>query len=77
MQLGTRWNTYTAPPVELPDAVLEALAGVESELHSLSVDATTWRWTLTYLEGRPVIQLDDGTTVRQLADGSVSVEIEE
>jgi hypothetical protein len=24
----------------------------------------SWRWTLTWLEGRPIAELPDGTTVR-------------
>ena len=28
------------------------------------VDTSAWRWTLTWLEGRPVVELDDGTTLR-------------
>ena len=28
------------------------------------VDASSWRWTLTYLEHRPVVELDDGTVIR-------------
>ena len=33
-----------------------------------------WRWTLTWLEGRPVVELDDGTTIRVAPDGTVGVE---
>lgn len=33
-----------------------------------------WRWTLTWLEGRPVAELDDGTIVRIGKDGTVNVE---
>jgi len=35
---------------------------VESEL--TDTDTGSWRWTLTWLEGRPVVELDDGTTLR-------------
>ena len=33
-----------------------------------------WRWTLTWLEGRPVVELDDGTVIRVDHEGAVLVE---
>lgn len=75
MQLGTRWNVGSTPPSKLPDAVTSAIADVEAELNG--IDTTQWRWTLTWLEGRPVVQLDDGTTIRVAHDGVVSVEVVE
>ena len=62
MQLGTRWAVGATPPDRLPDAMVAAIAGVESEIAAL--DTAQWRWTLTWLEGRPVVELDDGTTLR-------------
>ena len=62
MQLGTRWAVGATPPDRLPEAMLAAVAELESELADL--DTSTWRWTLTWLEGRPVVELDDGTTLR-------------
>ena len=62
MQLGTRWSVGGEPPARLPDAVVAAVREVESEL--AEVDTTAWHWTLTWLEGRPVVELDDGTTLR-------------
>jgi hypothetical protein len=62
MQLGTRWAVGATAPDRLPDAMVAAIAEVESELGG--VDTATWRWTLTWLEGRPVVVLDDGTTLR-------------
>ncbi|MBD8660012.1 hypothetical protein IFT72_07370 [Frigoribacterium sp. CFBP 8754] len=64
MQLGTRWSVGGAAPAALPAPVVGAVAQVERELAEQGVDATTWRWTLTYLEHRPVVELDDGTTIR-------------
>ena len=80
MQLGTRWNVGDAPPAKLADAVLAAIADVESQL--AGVDAVGWRWTLTWLEGRPVVELDTstssvqatGTVIRLGHDGVVTVE---
>jgi hypothetical protein len=62
MQLGTRWEVGAEPPARLPDAVVAAVAAVEIELAGL--DTTGWRWTLTWLAGRRVVDLDDGTTRR-------------
>ena len=72
MQLGTRWTVGAAPAAGLPDAVRAAITGVESEL--TGVETTGWRWTLTWLEGRPVVELDDGTVIRTTYDGTVTVE---
>lgn len=64
MQLGTRWPVGGSVPDRLPAAVVAAIAAVEKELVDQAVDASTWRWTLTWLERRPVVELDDGTTIR-------------
>ena len=63
MRLGTRWSVGGAPPAALPDAVRDVVAEVEGELADEGVDASSWGWTLTWLEGRPVVELDDGTTI--------------
>ena len=62
MQLGTRWSVGATPPAALPAAVVAAVAETEAGL--AEVDTATWRWTLTWLESKPVAQLDDGTTLR-------------
>ena len=62
MQLGTRWAVGATPPDRLPDAMVASIAEVESQLGG--IDTANWRWTLTWLEGRPVVELDDGTTLR-------------
>ncbi|WP_280797104.1 hypothetical protein [Aurantimicrobium minutum] len=46
---------------------------VEKDLQGLTQDTTTWFWTLTYLENRPVVQLDDGTTIRVSPDGEITI----
>lgn len=71
MQLGTRWNVGDAPPARLPGEVVAAITQVERELDGISTDGR--RWTLTWLEGRPVVELDDGTTIRVDAAGEVTV----
>ncbi len=71
MQLGTRWSVGATPPDRLPAEMLAAIAEVETEMADL--DTSAWRWTLTWLEGRPIVELDDGTTLRyDPVDGSVS-----
>jgi hypothetical protein len=74
MQLGTRWTFGETPPSRLPASVVEGIADVEAEINSLTVDASAWRWTLTYLEGRPICELDDGTLVSLRSDGRVTIE---
>ncbi|GIT79215.1 hypothetical protein LLS1_08840 [Leifsonia sp. LS1] len=64
MQLGTRWAIGATPPESLPEVVAFALSTVEEELVATDVETDGWRWTLTWLEGRPVVELDDGTVVR-------------
>jgi len=71
VQLGTRWSVGEAVPERLDAAMREAIAGVEADIAHL--DTSAWRWTLTWLESHPVAELDDGTLVRQSADGTVSV----
>ena len=64
MQLCTRWSLGATPPEGLPEVVLIALQAVEGDLAALPDDTSSWRWTLTWLEGKPVIELDDGTVIR-------------
>lgn len=76
MQLGTRWPAHTPEPGNLPDDVKAAIYEVERELQELPDDTSSWNWTLTYLENRPVVQLDDGTTIRIDATGVVTTTLE-
>lgn len=62
MQLGTRWSVGATPPDRVPPAVVDAIASVEAGLAQL--DTSAWRWTLTWLENKPVVELDDGTVIR-------------
>lgn len=75
MQLGTRWPVGDQPPARLAEEVVAAIEGVEAEL--VGIDTAGWRWTLTWLEGRPVVELDDGTVIRVGHDGAVVVAVEE
>ncbi len=71
MQLGTRWPVGGETPTRLPDSVATAVRDVETEL--MDTDTANWRWTLTWLEGKPVVELDDGTVIRVAPDGSARV----
>ncbi|HEU4808570.1 MAG TPA: hypothetical protein VFT01_09930 [Homoserinimonas sp.] len=71
MQLGMRWAVGGEPPAALPAPVRVAVRQVEDNL--AGIDTGAWRWTLTWLEGRPVVELDDGTTIRVGGDGTVVV----
>jgi hypothetical protein len=64
MKLGTRWPLGGEVPSNLPHVVQVAVQAVEEELDAVGEDTTAWRWTLTWLEGKPVIELDDGTVIR-------------
>ncbi len=64
MQLGTRWAVGETAPSALPEVVAYAVTTVEEELVATDVETVGWHWTLTWLEGRPVVELDDGTVIR-------------
>lgn len=64
MRLGTRWAVGEQAPASLPEVVAYAVQTVEEELVATDVETTGWSWTLTWLEGKPVVTLDDGTEIR-------------
>lgn len=68
MQLGTRWPVDGETPPRLPESVVAAIRAVETDL--MDTETEQWRWTLTWLEGKPVVELDDGTVIRVAPDGS-------
>lgn len=70
MQIGTRFAVGGDVPQRLPAPMVEALRAHEATL--TGVDTARWRWTMTWLENRPVLDLDDGTVIRLAPDGSVS-----
>lgn len=71
MQLGTRWPVGRQPPERLPQPIVAAIREIEAEL--VDTDTAQWRWTLTWLEGNPIVELDDGTVIRLAGNGSASV----
>jgi hypothetical protein len=77
MQLGTRWTAGGEPPARLSAEVVAAIRGVEAGYADASPAP---RWTLTFLEGRPIAELDDGvkvTVVTTDAAGTPVVTVEE
>ncbi|MRG58490.1 hypothetical protein GE115_01165 [Agromyces sp. CFH 90414] len=62
MQLGTRWPFGVEPPASVPAEIRGRIAAVEAE----HADGGGRHWTLTWLEGRPIAELDDGTVVRDV-----------
>jgi hypothetical protein len=60
MQLGSRFSVGQAP-ASLPVDMRDQIAAVESELGEQ--ERATLRWTLTWLEGRPIVELDNGVTL--------------
>jgi hypothetical protein len=76
VQLGTRWSVGAPPPPRLSPERVAAIGEVEAELAGTATtrtDTTQWRWTLTWLEGHPIAELDDGTIVREGYDGAVTI----
>lgn len=62
MQLGTRWSVGAEPPAAVPPVLRRVITQVESTLGD-DPSARSARWTLTWLEGRPVAELDGGPIV--------------
>ena len=60
MRLGSRFSVGRAP-ASLPKDVREKISAIE---HTLSEEEQqTLRWTLTWLENRPIVELDNGLRV--------------
>lgn len=66
MQLGTRWSVGQPPPASVPARLHAAIAATEAES-----GATRGSWTLTWLEGRPIAELDAGWEVLVDSSGEV------
>ncbi|WP_417511380.1 hypothetical protein [Microbacterium sp.] len=70
MQLGTRWPAGSEAPASVPAALRPAIAEVEARALRQAQGPRSW-WTLTWLEGRPIAELDAGWEVFQDASGEV------
>lgn len=66
MKLGTRWGFGDPPPAAVPVSLHTAIGEAEGAAGQAGAGTS---WTLTWLEGRPIATLDDGTTVT--LDGGV------
>ena len=73
MQLGTRWTSGDTPPAAVPAPVRAAVEGVDRALSDDGLGQPRPRWTLTWLEGRPIAELDTGVIVTLDADGHAVV----
>ena len=73
MQLGTRWTAGEEPPAAAPAALRKAIAQVEEATGPAQAGNPKSRWTLTWLEGRPIAEMDSGVIVELNADGEVVV----
>lgn len=73
MQLGTRWTAGSPPPAAVPEALHAQIAAVERDLPVDALGAAAPKWTLTFLERRPVAELETGVIVALTADGEVVV----
>lgn len=73
MQLGTRWVAGDEPPARIPGAMRAEIAAVEAALPRDALGQPAPRWTLTWLEGRPVAELETGVVVTLDRDGTAVV----
>jgi hypothetical protein len=73
VQLGTRWSVGSEPPASVPAVLRAQIAAVEVALPADPLGQPTPRWTLTWLEGRPIAELDTGAIVTLGADGEAVV----
>lgn len=69
MQLGTRWTSGDEPPRAVPEALARGIRSVDAAIPADPLGQPRPRWTLTWLEGRPIADLDTGVTVTLDADG--------
>ena len=64
MQIGTRWPVGGEPPQGVPAGMRAAIDDEERTLAELGADTSSWRWTLTWLEGDPVVVIHPDDAAR-------------
>lgn len=69
MQLGTRWTSGDEPPQAVPEALRRGIRAVDDTIPADQLGQPRPRWTLTWLEGKPIAELDTGVIVSLDADG--------
>ncbi|GAA1652858.1 hypothetical protein [Microbacterium flavum] len=73
MQLGTRWTSGEEPPAAVPDVLRAQIRAVDRALPGDDLGQPRPRWTLTFLERRPIAELETGVIVEVDATGAVTV----
>ena len=73
MQLGTRWTSGDEPPKAVPEALVRGIRSVDETIPADQLGQPRPRWTLTWLEGKPIAELDTGVIVSLDADGEAVV----
>lgn len=73
MQLGTRWTSGDPLPTSVPEALAVGIRAVDEAMPRDELGQPRPRWTLTWLEGRPIAELDTGVVVTLNADGVAEV----
>lgn len=68
MQLGTRWTSGDETPKAVPAALARGIRSVDASMPDDDLGQPRPRWTLTWLEGRPIAELDTGVMVTLGAD---------
>ena len=66
MMVGSRFLVGADIPAAIPAPLHDDIRAVEARLSN--EEKTSLRWTLTWLEGRPVVTLDNGIQVGQISD---------
>ena len=61
MQLGSRFSVGQTPR-SIPSELTERIQQIEDSL--TDDERSSLRWTLTWLENRPVVELDNGVILR-------------
>ena len=69
MQLGTRWTSGDEPPQSVPASIRGAIEDVDTAIPGDALGQPRPRWTLTFLEGKPIAELDTGVIVSLDEDG--------
>ncbi|QLD10424.1 hypothetical protein [Microbacterium oleivorans] len=69
MRLGTRWESGDEAPAAVPATLREQIRQVD---RIIDTDPRP-KWTLTWLEGRPVAELETGVVVSLDAEGRAVV----
>lgn len=70
MQMGTRWTSGDEPPAAVPASIRAEIAAVDRSIPNDDLGQPRPRWTLTFLERRPVAELETGVLVTVDAEGT-------